>query len=600
MITDRFLILRRNILDSVFAKQRLIKIWKDIVRKQIRRMEILDLFDFYDFHLNIDENCKFIRNEVLSGRYNTKPFIAYQVEKKLGISRHLIMPQPSDVLLLQTITESISDRILKKQPSKRAYYSRDRHEKKNPNDFEFDEYKTWRQQWKKFQKDIYRFTKSKKLIVMTDIANYYDSIRIRELRNIVASDAKIDETTLDFLFRMIESLSWLPDYLPYSNQGLPVINIEAVRLLAHAQLFEIDRLLKDKTKGSFVRWMDDITFATRDEEEAKHILNRMSEMLKSRGLALNLSKTTILTAEQAQEHLLIQENAYIDRVTRQYDNSSLPTDLEEECLERFSRLMRERKEKYWDKVAKRYITLFSKTKSRSILSVIASIYVSYSQLRDSINYYLKSLGYDKETGEIVIKLLSVKTYYDDVTRFALCNTVISWEIPKNHSSRMFAQQVSSIKIDMGNDFNFLCKLWLLTKYGSRRELLNFVDLFQNKWENNYFLRRQVTCIFARLYNYSERRIEKYLSEAFTSQSLEVISVANIIKDFKTAPSIPREIQAFLFPPQIQEIYPFNKYLILCAILNSRNARKTTDLSQKLDAYVKDPFLRSQIKSAYKV
>ena len=41
---------------------------------------------------------------------------ALKVEKKLGICRHLMLPNPSDALVLQAIVESISDPIIKSSP----------------------------------------------------------------------------------------------------------------------------------------------------------------------------------------------------------------------------------------------------------------------------------------------------------------------------------------------------------------------------------------------------------------------------------------------------------------------------------------------------
>jgi hypothetical protein len=67
-----------------------------------------------------------------------------------------------------------------------------------------------------------------------------------------------NEVLVDVLFRVIEEISWKPDYLPYSGRGLPTSNLEAIRLLAHSFLFEIDEVLKQRTNDSFTRWMDDI------------------------------------------------------------------------------------------------------------------------------------------------------------------------------------------------------------------------------------------------------------------------------------------------------------------------------------------------------
>jgi hypothetical protein len=100
--------------------------------------------------------------------------------------------------------------------------------------------------------------------------------------------------------------------LPYTGKGLPTSNLEAIRLLAHSFLFEIDDVLKQRTNNSFTRWMDDIVIGVDDRKEAIDIISSISDMLKSRGLALNLSKTAIYDSEQAYSHFQIEENKYLD------------------------------------------------------------------------------------------------------------------------------------------------------------------------------------------------------------------------------------------------------------------------------------------------
>ena len=252
MITERFKLLRKNILENIFAKRNIVETWRNIVKDQIRSLDIKDLYDYYDFNYNIEERAESIRNEILEGNYKSKSILVYKLEKKFGICRHMVIPQPSDALILQVITDSIVENVLKIQPSSKTYYSRERHSLKLPHEIS-NSYLDWKSQWKDFQKEIYDFTESKNFIVVTDLTNYFDSIRLKEIRNILASKIKIDEILLDLMFKIIEDISWKPDYLPFSGQGLPTINIEGIRLLAHLLLFEIDEILMNRTNNSYTR-----------------------------------------------------------------------------------------------------------------------------------------------------------------------------------------------------------------------------------------------------------------------------------------------------------------------------------------------------------
>jgi len=266
MLTDRFHQLRKEELKNVFSKANISKTWRKIVRDQLRTVDIIDIYDYYDFNYNIDARALILRSDILSGNYSSSKPLIYRVEKKLGICRHLIIPQPTDALILQIITETISEEILSNQPSKNSFYSRDKHNLRKPH--EIDEYGFhWRDLWKKMQKKIYKFKENKELIVVTDLSNYYDTIFIPELRKLISGFVNNKEALLDILFNIIEKNSWIPDYLPYTGRGLPTSNLEAIRLV-----------------------------------------------LKSRGLALNLKKTNIYNALEAEFHFLIEENQYLDSI----------------------------------------------------------------------------------------------------------------------------------------------------------------------------------------------------------------------------------------------------------------------------------------------
>ncbi|WP_444679089.1 RNA-directed DNA polymerase [Halomonas sp. E19] len=215
--------------------------------------------------------------------------------------------------MLQVLVEHVAEQIVKHQPSGNAFYSRDKHNVGKPH--EVAEYGlNFRQQWKKLQKEIYRFNEDKKLIIVTDLSNYYDSIGINELKKVFLGYIEANEVLVDVLFRVIEEISWKPDYLPYSARGLPTSNLEAIRLLAHSFLFEVDEVLEKKTNNNFTRWMDDIVIGVDSRREAIELISSVSDMLKSRGLALNLSKTAIYDSKDARFHFQIEENKYLDSV----------------------------------------------------------------------------------------------------------------------------------------------------------------------------------------------------------------------------------------------------------------------------------------------
>ena len=418
--TARFNIKRLQILDELFQKRKLVKLWRNLVRQQLREMDVLDLYDYYDFNLNIDDKVQNIRDEILAGRYKAHKPLVYKIEKKYGISRHLMIPNPSDALIFQVIANYLSEELSDAEPTKQAYFSRDRATLKLPHEYKDYPEEFWLELWEKYQAEIFKFSKNHKYLVVTDITNYYDNIGLRELRNVIAGRFSISEVVLDLLFRLVEELSWAPDYLPYTLKGLPTINIEAPRLLAHILLFEIDEVLSAKTSNSFVRWMDDINFGVDSKEKGCEILSDLNDVLKSRGLALNLSKTNIYTAKQAERHFLFKENRKLNKIEEKIESgkfkkSKIASEIENE----FKKHLRNQEYLNWGKVAKRFFTLSGKLKTTRLIKYSYQLFIEKPGLRPSIILYFQRLNYSKFLSKNILNILKNIRRYDDVLLFQL-------------------------------------------------------------------------------------------------------------------------------------------------------------------------------------
>lgn len=83
MLTDRFYQLRKEELEKVFTKSNITKIWRKVVRNQLRTVDILDIYDYYDFNYNIASRALLLRNDILSGNYSSSKPLIYRMEKNL-------------------------------------------------------------------------------------------------------------------------------------------------------------------------------------------------------------------------------------------------------------------------------------------------------------------------------------------------------------------------------------------------------------------------------------------------------------------------------------------------------------------------------------
>lgn len=603
MQTERFNELRREILSEIFSNRTIKDVWRKIVREQLRSLDLKDLYDHYDFNFNIEERAQAVRNDILAGTYKISQPLIYRIEKKLGICRHLVIPQPIDALVLQVLVENVAEKILENQPSPNAFYSRDKNNVKLPH--QFDDYNlSWRQQWKKLQKQIYNFQSQKELIVVTDLTNYYDSINMKELRKVFSSYGKIQEVLIDLLFRIIEEISWKPDYLPYSGQGLPITNLEGIRLLAHSFIFEVDEILAKRTENSFTRWMDDIVFASDNKKSAIETLSAISDILKSRGLALNLAKTNIYNDKEGFYHFQIEQNKYLDSIEKVKKGDANYKQTCKELHLNFKNHLKDTKPKYWDKIAKRYITAYGKLQSKTLLNLLADVYINYPGLRTNLIYYLSGIGYTKQTSNAVNSILDLIDVFDDISLYQICNIVTEWQIPVNEETKEFLKKfddkITAFSIKRKVPSDFYCILWFKAKYSHPETLLDFIERYKYIWQIDTFLRRQVTAILSRLLITNSSAVIKLLNSQISSGVTNTVTLANQIYLFANAHSLDNKLSYYLFPEKMTKSYSLPRFLVLCSLLNSEKIRKNEDIKKKVLNFIKDPYYRKWLDSQYNI
>lgn len=603
MHTDRFRKLRKEALSKLFEKKEVSAVWRKIVRGQLRTLDFKDLYDHYDFNYNIEERSTAIRNEILNGTYRVSLPLIYRLEKKFGVCRHIVIPQPIDALVLQVLVEDVAEQIIKHQPSENSFYSRDKHNVGKPHDA--SEYGlSFRKQWKKLQKEIYKFNEEKNLLIVTDLANYYDSISINELKKVFMGYVNANEVLVDVLFRVIEEISWKPDYLPYTGKGLPTSNLEAIRLLAHSFLFEIDDVLKQRTNNCFTRWMDDIVIGVDERKEAIEIISSISDMLKSRGLALNLSKTAIYDSKQAHYHFQIEENKYLDTLEGIDKKDKNYNTITTELKKNFKKHFKDQRPKYWDKIAKRYITAFGKLESLKLLTEITETYLDFPGLRPNLLIYLSKIGYKKRTAEAVEKILSQLDVFDDVSLYQICFLITSWEIPENNTSKDFLKKVedhiSAASFKSKNPADFYSLLWFKSKYNHPEDLLSFIKKYQNLWQSDSFLRRQVTAVMGRLMITNSKEVDSLLYTQISSGINSTVSLANQILQFSDINALDGKLRFYLFPEKPQRPYPLPKFIVLCSLLNSEKIRTNDEVKKSVLKQLHDPFYKKWIDHQYNI
>ena len=591
MHTERFLQLRKDTLKPIFSVKNIATVWRKIVRQQLRQIDIRDIYDHYDFNYNIEERAAMIRRDILNGSYSVSAPLIYKIEKKLGVCRHMVAPQPQDALVLQVLVESIATKLLEQQPSKNAMFSRDKSNMAKPH--EGREYgESMKKLWMRLQKKIYKFNKKKNLIVVTDLSNYYDSINMAELKKVVQGQVSTHEVVVDLMFSVIEGISWRPDYLPYAHRGLPTSNIEAIRLLAHSLLFEVDEVLKRRTDNSFARWMDDIVFGADNRKSAINSISGISDMLKSRGLALNLSKTKIFTPEEGHFHFQIEKNSEIDEYGDRIKEGDT-NGLEDEVFGDFEEHLTDESPKYWDKISKRYITTLGKIRSKKLLPRLPELYDRFPGLRANLLIYLSYLGYSKKAANAVLSVVQQLSVFDDISVFQVCDLITAWKVPTKKVAKNFLvsfdKEICRLSFSERRPSGFFSVLWFRAKYHHPLKLNQFIKEYENLWQADSFLRRQVTAVLARTHSAAPEQVQRMLESQIAAGNPSTISIANQIVSFQRLAKLDKKLKYYLFPDKPPQTYPLNKFLVLCSILNSESIRESEDVKLQIRKVVNDPY-----------
>ena len=307
--------IRAKKLRAIFSPDNIERIWKKKVKISMREQIVCDGIENFDFHLNIKTESKKLSQLILSGDYTPQKSQRILVEKSKGLCRQLVIPSMRDAIVLQCLSDALYSEIKDKAPTSKTFFEpKDQRFSSPPNG-----YGTFAA-WLNFQKELFKFSKTRKFIVVTDISNYYDSISYVHLRNAISSISGVDECVIDMLIYVLADLLWQPDYNPRIEVGLPQINLDAPRLLAHCFLYELDDYLANGPGRDFVRYMDDIDIGVDTIVDAKRALKDVDLVLQTKQVRLNSGKTVILTQREAIRHFRIFENARIDSVQVSVDH----------------------------------------------------------------------------------------------------------------------------------------------------------------------------------------------------------------------------------------------------------------------------------------
>ncbi|ESY76724.1 hypothetical protein X740_27425 [Mesorhizobium sp. LNHC221B00] len=481
--------------------------------------------EYLDFQSSIDAVIARIRSSIRRGNFSVSQPRRYHVEKSLGLCRLMVQTSVETAIILQCLSDKLYSDIKKQAPSKNAFFEPQDHSFKPTDDQEYGTFKSW----KKFQEKILNFSDENKFVVVTDISNYYDFIDLVQLRNVITSFVQVQESLFDFYIHIISALAWRPDFMPPRQIGLPQIDLDAPRLLAHCYLFELDRFMEQRSQKNYARFMDDIDAGVDTIEDAKRLLRDTDLVLQSRSLRLNAGKTRILTAKEAYSHFRVRDNRFLEQLEMRLLAMASFGEPIEPKLKRISDIFEKLYKKGYfrigngEKIIKRLIGIYSKLSAR-VPELLFEYFISlHPNLREASLRNLGICGIRKADFDRIKGVFERGLVCDDYFRLVLARRLVEAKIEYDGT------EAESLKAVLAyfpkDDFcSVYAAIWILSRFGAAKTIFNFLEETEYIWTNDESLSRLVAGMWPRLRENKDEfpKYYVYLMERLLPKGVELL------------------------------------------------------------------------------
>jgi len=532
----------------------------------MKRQWIIDPIEFLDLHSRLPTVASAITTRVINGDYVPHSPSRILIEKSRGLCRQVVVPHPYDCLVLQCLSTALHAHLKRKAPHPNAFYQPERalSSKKR------DSYGGMAA-WLNFQREILAFSKRRKIVVITDIANFYDFINHSHLRNIISNHLPDEhETILDLTLHILNAMLWQPDYMQNIGIGLPQIDLDAPRLLAHTFLFELDKFLSTTAGIDYARFMDDIDIGVDTIAAAKQMLRDVDLILQSRHIRLNSGKTQILVGKSVDSHFKTRENYLIDTLVERIKQT--PTNLarhRQSVLRLLAGGLRRRvfDSGNGDKILKRLINLAARIDCPIPNGTIRDILKLRPTVREQTFNYVRTVSNAPTYVPVLLEFINSPEIVDDGCALMFAYCLVEMRMTKALRER---KAISAFALRMPNkkqtEIWTYAALWLLSKYGTQRQIIDLVADSYVIWRSDYALARLVSAL-APIITTSKARFEGFLNNSRNSGAVEVRAFyGDIDADQRTQQSISSFLRASnpSFPNRITHA----KWLVLMQVLKS--------------------------------
>lgn len=579
MKSPRFTI-RADRLKLILKPENLRRTWKDKVRLAMRSQYLCDPIENFDFHVNVDLECNKIYDAIMRGEYAPNGGHRILSEKSKGLCRQIVIPHAQDALVLQCLSDAMYAKIKGSAPTNKAFFE--------PKDHGFSknsksEYGTFAS-WLNFQKEIFKFSQNRNFVVVTDIANYYDTISYVHLRNIIAGIDGMEECVLDMLIYVLSELLWRPDYMPRTEIGLPQIDLDAPRLLAHCFLYELDEYVSIQSSGDFTRFMDDIDVGVDTINDAKRVLRGIDLVLQTRQIRLNSGKTRILTKSEAMYHFRIWDNVKIDAID-QSATFALSAGISLDNIRKnvlnliYSGI---KKKKFDDgngeKILKRLIGLAGKVGADIQISVISKILFLRPSVREPLYLYISRSKLTPARARTLSEFVRSGIIVDHVAYVEMVNVMVETLVETSSGIHLHVKAIwGSIKDD--DYFGLYAAIWLMSKYANPAGIIMLLQEKKKMWFGDERLGRLVGGLHPIFFNTTQW--ESFLALISESRNDGCRVVYKFHDGLRNNVASFNKMKPFLDAPNSSKLTGINHAKFLCLVSSLGNSSIDEKTKSKL-------------------
>ncbi|OIQ60445.1 RNA-directed DNA polymerase [Neomoorella thermoacetica] len=479
-------------LEEIFNKGYINKIWRKI-KKQLPDELVRDPIDHLAYEANLEHNLNYLCYRIKNGKYIPASLTIIRAAKRDGITRSLAFLEIEDQLVLKAICERLESQLLKDFP---PYVNFSRTHMRVDIDTKND-YESWFDRWLRHQTIINKFTVSEstcKFVVESDITNFFPTINLEQLKQMVLTRSNIEDNLVNLLFYLLNSFIPKPRYMIHNYTGLPQENYDASRILAHAFLKPIDDIFEEYgNKGQYARWVDDIRIAVDDIDEGKRCIAKLQQALENLSLNINSSKTRIISKEEARRELFIDLNVFLDRIHEETNKGKGNLYLSE-FEKKLTRFLVTEQIGGWERILRRFYTE-SRRIGSNVLERFAWKHIKeFPGSASHILGYLEGRPYSQKIlNELWEYLFSTANLYEDI-EIRLFEFLLRWRIPIDKKQDIVIKALDYFfsrgefkQLPLAKDYTRALISLLVFKLGGYDELLQIKRYFINSSER-YFIR----------------------------------------------------------------------------------------------------------------